>query len=125
MRERLIRELVVFNFHGEGQSMRLYKDRIFRAAKFLDYRAGKEQLVERVIMNFHPSILANAALMDRLRSLRDLYRMVGLIKEWMAVGRERERKSTSRFGGRAMLGVRPEEGLGVPRVGRFLLPAVV
>jgi hypothetical protein len=91
VRERLIRELIVFNFHGEGQSLRQYIDRIFRVAKFLDYRAGEEQLVERVIMNFHSSVLANTALMDRPRSFKDLYRMAGLVEERMAVGRERER----------------------------------
>jgi hypothetical protein len=93
VRERLVRELIVFNFHEEGQSLRQYIDRIFRVVKFLDYRAGEEQLVERVIINFHSSILANTALMDRPRSLKDLYRMVGLVEERMAVGRERERES--------------------------------
>jgi hypothetical protein len=42
VRERLIRELIVFNFHGEGQSLRQYMERIFRVAKFLDYQARKE-----------------------------------------------------------------------------------
>jgi hypothetical protein len=91
VRERLVRELIVFNFHGEGQSLRKYIERIFRVAKFLDYQAREEQLVERVIMNFHPSILANATLMDRPRSLQDLYRVVGLIEERLAVVRERRR----------------------------------
>jgi hypothetical protein len=46
VRERLIRELVVFNFHGEGQALRpyIYIYKIFSAAKFLDYQAGEEQL---------------------------------------------------------------------------------
>jgi hypothetical protein len=67
--------------------------------------------VERVIMNLHSSILASTALMDRLRSFKDLHRMVGLVEERMTVGRERERvdasvqeptrvRSTTRGGGR-------------------------
>jgi len=42
-------------------------------------------------MNFHPSILANATLMDRPYSLKILYRLVGLIEERLAVVRERRR----------------------------------
>jgi hypothetical protein len=48
--ERLIRELIVFHFHGEGQSLRQYIEGIFRVAKFLDYQAKEEQLVEKVII---------------------------------------------------------------------------
>jgi hypothetical protein len=58
-------------------------------AKFLDYHAREEHFVDRVVMNFQPSILANANLMDRPRSLQDLYRVVDLIEERLAVVRER------------------------------------
>jgi len=34
-RERLITDIIVFNFHGEGQSMRTYVEEIFQAADFL------------------------------------------------------------------------------------------
>jgi len=54
VRERLIRDLIVFNFHGEGQSMRVYIDQVFQAAEFLQYEATELQLVERVVMNLHP-----------------------------------------------------------------------
>jgi hypothetical protein len=37
VRERLICELIVFNFHGEGQLLHLYIEQVFRAAKFLKY----------------------------------------------------------------------------------------
>jgi hypothetical protein len=42
VRERLICKLIVFNFHGEGQSLRQYIEWIFRVAKFLDYQAREE-----------------------------------------------------------------------------------
>ena len=70
--------------------LRQYIERIFRVAKFLDYQAREEQLIERVIMNFHPRIVANAILMERPRSLKDLYRVVGLIEERLAVVRDGE-----------------------------------
>jgi hypothetical protein len=58
IRERLVRNLIVFNFHGSGQSVRTYIDRVIHAAEFLQYEASEQQLVER-IMNFHPDILKN------------------------------------------------------------------
>jgi hypothetical protein len=103
VRERLIRELIVFNFHGEGQSLRKNIERIFRVAKLLEYQAREEQLVESVIMNFHPSILANAKLMDRPQSIQCLYRVVGLIEESLAVVRK-TRKKKNRFDCRPVLG---------------------
>jgi hypothetical protein len=39
VRERLIRDLIVFNFHGEEQSMRVYIDQVFQAAELLQYEA--------------------------------------------------------------------------------------
>jgi hypothetical protein len=63
VRERLLRDLIVFNFHKEGKPLRDYIDRVFRSASFLGYGASDQQLVDRVVMNFHPSILAHAALL--------------------------------------------------------------
>ena len=48
VRERLIRELIVFNFHSEGQSIRAYFDLVFQTAEFLQYKATEQQLVQRV-----------------------------------------------------------------------------
>ena len=32
LRERLVRDLIVFNFHERGQSLRMYIEQVFRAA---------------------------------------------------------------------------------------------
>jgi len=65
-------------------------------------------------MNFHPSILARAAFLDKPRSLKELYRMVGLIEEKFSVAKERERvekpfnlSSSSRVGPRNASRVAP------------------
>ena len=52
VRESLVRDLIVFNFQNEGQSMREYIEHVFRAAGFLGYNANKQQEVDRIIMNF-------------------------------------------------------------------------
>jgi len=88
--ERLIRDLIIFNFQGEGQPLRAYTDQVFRAASFLEYDANEQQLVDRIVMNFHPSILAHAAFLDKPRSLKELYRVVGLIEQKFAVAKERQ-----------------------------------
>ena len=91
VRERLIRDLIVFNFQSEGQSLRDYIEWIFRAAHFLNYQASEGELVDRILMNFHPSVSAHAAFLERPRSRRELLRVVGLVEERAAVARERER----------------------------------
>ena len=45
VRERLVRELIVFNFHQEGKSLRGYAEQVFRAASFLGYGANELQYV--------------------------------------------------------------------------------
>ena len=70
VRERLIRDLIIFNFQSEGQPLRAYIDQVFRAAGFLEYNASEQQLVDMVVMNFHPSILAHAAFFDNPRFLK-------------------------------------------------------
>ena len=91
VRERLVRDLIVFNFHGRGQSLRMYIEQVFRAAEFLQYQSTEQQLVERVIMNFHPDILNQAAFLEKPRSRKELNRAVWLIEERFAVLRERDR----------------------------------
>lgn len=61
VRERMIRDHIVFNFHDEGQSLGEYVDRLFEAAKFLEYGVDQEQLVGRIVMNLHPTVMTPAA----------------------------------------------------------------
>jgi hypothetical protein len=91
VRERLVRDLIVLKFHGEGQPLRDYIEKVFRVAAFLKYGATVHQLVDRVVMNFHPSILSQAAFLDRPKTRRDLDRIVGLMEEKSAVVRQRQR----------------------------------
>ena len=81
VRGSLVRERIMFYFHKERQPLREYIERVFRTSKFLNYQATEEQLVDRVVMNFYPSISVNTAFLDRPRPLKDLYRVVGLIEE--------------------------------------------
>jgi hypothetical protein len=48
-------------------------------------------LVDRVVMNFHPSVLNHAAFVDRLRTIKELYQVVGIVEEKFAVAQERQR----------------------------------
>ena len=89
--ERMIRDLIVFNFQGEGQALRLYIEQVFAAAKFLQYGASEQELIDRVLMNFHPRILSQTAFIDRPRSLKELYQAVALIEEKVVVAQERQR----------------------------------
>jgi hypothetical protein len=90
VREKLIRDLIVFNFHQSHQSLRAYIDEVFTAAEFLEYDATESVLVNRIVTNFHPEILAHAAFLDRPKSLKDLYALVNIIEEKQTVVRERE-----------------------------------
>jgi hypothetical protein len=58
----------------------------------LGYNASEQQLVDRIVMNFHPSILAHATFLERPRSRKELLRVVGLIEERAAIVKERERE---------------------------------
>jgi len=71
--------------------VREFIDQVFAAARILEYEATEQELVDRVIMNFHPSVLAQSALVDRPHSRKELYEVVGIIEEKWAVTRERER----------------------------------
>jgi hypothetical protein len=89
VREKLICDLIVFNFHEEAQSLRNYIDDVFKAAEFLQYDASEEQLVDRMLMNLHPAVLAQSSFLDRPRSRKELLHVVGLIEERAAVAQER------------------------------------
>jgi hypothetical protein len=100
IRERLIRELIVFNFHSEGESIRAYFDRVFQAAEFLLYEATEEQLVQRILMNLHPSIQKLACLLDRPRSRKDLTHMASLIEEQSSILVERSKVGQTAYDNR-------------------------
>jgi len=91
IRERLVRELIVFNFHREGEPLRAYFDQVFQTAEFLQYEATEEQLVQRVIKNLHPSILNLVSLVNKPKSREELAVMVSLVEEQSAVLSEREK----------------------------------
>jgi hypothetical protein len=70
VREKMIRELVVFNFQGKGCRLREFIKKVIDAAEFLQYRASEGEIVERIRMNLHLEILAKAALLPRSVSYR-------------------------------------------------------
>jgi len=88
----MIRELVVFNFQKKGRPIKEFIKEVVEAAEFLQYNASEADVVERVIMNLHPDILAQAALLPRPVSFQELRNKVGLIVERMAVLAERQRR---------------------------------
>ena len=53
VRERLIRDHIVFNFHEEKEALRDYVNKVFEATSFLQYEAV-EEFVGRIVMNLHP-----------------------------------------------------------------------
>ena len=87
----MIRDLVVFNFQGQGQPLRVFINQVFSTAKFLQYELSDQELVARVVMNFHPDILAHAAFIDRPRTIKELYQAVEFVEEKLAVAQERQR----------------------------------
>jgi len=91
VRERMTCGHVVFNVHEEGQAPREYVDRVFAAAKFLEYEDDEEQLVGRIIMNLYPTILTHTEFLERPRSRKELISAVGLIEEMFSVLKERQR----------------------------------
>jgi hypothetical protein len=91
VREKLIRELVVFNFHDKTRPLRQFIQEVAEAAEFLQYNASEADVVDRILMNLHPEILAQSALLPRPTSYRELRSLVGLIEEKMAALAERKR----------------------------------
>ena len=112
VRGRMIRDLVVFNFQGKGQALRVYIEQVF--AKFLRYGTSEQELIDRVVMNFHPKILSHAAFIDRPRSLKELYQVVALVEEKVVVAQERQRLRSLRTDASNS---RSGSGLGSPRAG--------
>ena len=73
-------------------SVREYIDQVYSAARFVDYDAEKQSLVDRIVMNIHPDVLTQSAFVDRPHSRKELYDVVEIVEEKMAVVRERQRK---------------------------------
>jgi hypothetical protein len=66
--------------------MRVYFEQVFQAAEFLQYEA-----TEQLVMNFHPDILSQAAFLDKPRTRKELYRIVGITEEKISILKERGR----------------------------------
>jgi hypothetical protein len=92
VRERLIRDLIVFHLHDGKKPVREYVEQIFGTAKFLEYSASEPELVDRIVMNLHPTILAHAAFVDRPHSREQLYNVIEIMKERSSVTAERKRQ---------------------------------
>jgi hypothetical protein len=90
VRERLVRDLVVNEMQGEEAPLREHTDGIFSTAEFLGYQASEQELVDRVVTNLHPSVLAHAALFNRPHSTVELLELVGIIEERISVRKGRQ-----------------------------------
>jgi hypothetical protein len=93
VRERLIRNLVVFNFQKPDQATREYVTSIFAVTDFLKYQVSEQELLDRVIMNLHPSILAHSAFLERPHSGDQLHKAIDLTEEKMSVAKARNHSS--------------------------------
>jgi hypothetical protein len=89
VREKLIRELIVFKFHSKEVPLRTYIDEIVDAAEFLNYFGTESEMVDRILMNLHPDILAQSAFLQRPSSFHELRILAGHIEEKLAVQVER------------------------------------
>jgi hypothetical protein len=78
--------------------VRVYIEQIYKAAGFLVYEASEQQLVDRIVKNVYPSILAHAAFIHRPRSLEEVYSEISLMQERSVVCDESLRQaSVSQF----------------------------
>ena len=111
VRESLIRDLAVFNFPDARQPMPTYTEQVFQEAEFLQFGATEQQLVDRVLMHFHPDVLAKAAFLDSPRSRKDLFRIVGLIEGKISVTNERQLVDQTNKG-EGSRGAKPRDALG-------------
>jgi len=85
----------VFNFHQEYEALRDYVSKLFAAAGFLQYEAVEEELLGRIVMNRHPTVLAHAAFLDRPRSWKEFINAVRLVEEMFSVLREGKRAQST------------------------------
>ena len=80
-------------FHDCAIPVREHIDQVFAAARILEYGAGEQDVVDRVVMSLQPDVLAHSAFLERPHSRKDLYHVVGIIEK-IAVNKERQRNST-------------------------------
>jgi hypothetical protein len=66
---------------------------VFATADFLVYQTTEQELVDRVVMNLHSSILVHSAFLERPHSREELGRAIGLIEEKMLVAKARDETS--------------------------------
>jgi hypothetical protein len=90
VREKMIRELAVFHFQERGSPLRELIE-VVDAAEFLQYCASEGEIVDRILMNLHLDIFAQAAFLPRPGLYSVLRDKVGLIEERMVVLAERQR----------------------------------
>jgi hypothetical protein len=76
--------------------LRNFIDEIIDAAEFLNYLATEGELVDRILMNLHPDVLAQSAFLPRPSSLQELRKLSGHIEEKLAVQAERQRVDLAR-----------------------------
>ena len=97
VRQKMIRELV-FHFQERDGPLRELVKEVVDAAEFLQYSASEGEIVDRIFMDLHPDILAQAAFLPRPGSYREVRDVVGLIEERMAVLTERQRSENGSSG---------------------------
>jgi hypothetical protein len=61
----MIRELEVFHFQERGCPLREFIKEVVDAAELLQYCATEGEILDRILMNLHPDILAQAAFLPR------------------------------------------------------------
>jgi hypothetical protein len=89
--------LIVFKFHSKEVLLRTYIDEIVDAAEFLNYLGTESELVDRILMNLHPDILAQSAFLQRTSSFQKLRKLAGHIEVKLAVQVERQRADVDRI----------------------------
>lgn len=81
----------MFGFQKETQLLHECVNQIFKVAEVWEYIAGGQRLVERVLMNFHPDILAQEPFWDKPPSLKGLCQVVGFVEDKIADVPERQK----------------------------------
>jgi hypothetical protein len=95
VRERLIRDLIVFicMMVADRQD---YVEQILDTATFLEYGADEQELVDRVVTNFHPSVLAHSAFMDKPHTRAELLKIIEALEERASVRVERKQQEVKK-----------------------------
>lgn len=91
VREKPVWELIVFNFQSLNYPLLTFIDEVVNANEFLRYSAAKQEVVDRVLMNLYPNMLAQSG----RRSYRELRKLAGHDEEKLTVLDERHRSERS------------------------------